>query len=256
MQADWLVQAPAFGLVLARCGGMLAIAPPLNVRQFPMTVRVGIAAALALALTPIATIGPGLEALAPLPYLALILREVAVGLLMGLAAALVFWGFTVGGQLIDTHLGAGDAGQRSGGRGPMTTLLYLTAGAAFLATDAHHWLLAALAEGLTTLPLGGSVALVAGAGGVATLAREMLLVGVAVAAPTLAVIYAAEVALAAFVRLLPHLGLAEPRGPVRWSAGLLGMAACLPLVGRLMIDHSGRVVEATRALVITLSGAG
>jgi len=180
MTAGWLEQAPLVGLIFARCGGLMAVVPPVNVRQFPVALRVGIALVLAVALAPVAIPDEATAALPMASYLALLVREAALGALMGLAAALVFWAFLVGGQLIDSYLGAGDGLTRAQGQGPMATLLYLTAGAAFLAMDGHHWLLAALGGSLTKLPLGAGALTEASLRDVAELVREMLVVGVAV----------------------------------------------------------------------------
>jgi len=256
VEPGWATQLPLVGLVFARCGGLMALMPPLNLRQFPVTLRLGIAGALAVALAPVAVVSPSAAEPSLAAYVALLVREAAVGALLGLGAALVFWAFTIAGQLIDTYLGAGDAVSRGQGRGPMAMLLYLTAGAAFLASDAHHWVLAALAGGLQELPIGQAALTAGGLEGVTGLVREMLVVGVAVAAPALAVIYAAEVALAAFVRCLPHLGPADLHAPVRWSAGMLGLAASAPLLASVLGYQAERVIEAMRAITALLAGGG
>lgn len=254
MTGGWLEQAPLLGLVFARCGGLLAVAPPLSIRQFPPSLRLGIALVLAVALAPAAQVADSTVSLPLGTYVALLVREAATGALMGLAAALVFWAFLIAGQLLDTWLGAGDAAQRAEGRGPMATLLYLTAGAGFLALDGHHWLIAALAGSFADLPVGAGSLGVGALSGAATLAHEMLLVGVAIAAPALAVIYAAEVALASFARSLPHLNLGELHRPVRWSAGVLALVASAPLLGRALVHHSARVMEAVQAMARLLAG--
>jgi len=43
---------PDFLLVFARCAGALLLLPPWNWRDVPLTVRVGLAAVVAIALTP------------------------------------------------------------------------------------------------------------------------------------------------------------------------------------------------------------
>jgi len=251
--ADWTAQAPAFGLVFARCGGLLALAPPLGTRQFPLALRMGLAAVLAAALTPVAVMAPGGGAVAIGEYAALLVREAAIGLATGFAAALVFHAFTVAGGLLDSFLGAGSAAQRAEGAGPLATLSWALAAAVFVAIDGHHLVLRALAEGLRVLPVGGSVA----AGELAAIAgavRAMLGAGVAIAAPTLAAIYVAEVVLAAFDRLAPGAGLAEAALPVRWTAALLGFAVSAPLFVALVAEHGGRAVQALTEMTMLLGG--
>jgi len=253
MQHSWLAALPLIGLVFARCGGLLALVPPLNVRYFPVTLRVALAAVIAVALAPVAKVGDR-ETFEPLEYVALLLREAGIGLLLGFAAALVFWAFLIAGQLLDAYLGAGEESQREQGEGPLASLLYLTAAVAFVASDAHHWVLAALAEGLRELPVGVGVFSITGLAGASALVKEMLAVGVAVAAPTLAVIYAAEVTLASFERCAPSLNLGALHQPVRWSAGLLALAACMPLLTRLVSGQGERMIETLRMMTHALGG--
>ncbi len=245
---------PSWGLVFARCGGLLAIVPPLNVRQLPMALRLGLAAVLAAALTPVASHGAALGALLPGAYAALLVREAVIGLAVGFSAALVFWSFLIAGQLLDACLGADDAPRRPVSQGAFGGLLYATAAAVFVAIDGHHWLVVAIVEGFGALQVGGQLSL----SGLPLLGRTvgaMLLGGVAIAAPALAAIYAAEVALASFGRLAPRLGLADVRGPVHWTGGLLGLAVSMPLLAPVVADHGARVVEAIRIAMALLSGS-
>jgi len=244
--SDWGAQLPLAGLVFARCGGLVAVAPPFNLRQLPVSLRVGLAAALAIALAPVATVTVG--AMGPGVYAAALVREAAVGVLTGFAAALAFHAFTIAGQLLDACLGTGDGATRAAGQGPLTAFTYTLAAAIFVAIDGHHWVLAALADGLRALPPGGAIALGDPAGVLAP-ARAMLYAGVAIAAPTLAAIYAADLAIGSFDRVAPGLGLAEAATPVRWSAALLGFAFALPLFAALAGDQAAGAVRALAAAV-------
>ncbi len=235
--------AQMIGPVFARCGGLLAVVPPINVRQFPLALRLGLAGVLAVALTPVAATTPDLTDASLLSYLIMLLREAALGVTMGFAAALVFWAFLVAGQLLDAVLEASSRTSRAQGRGPLTGLVYLLAAVGFVAMNGHHWMLAALAESMTTVPV-GSVWSLGGFAEIGELAGIMLMTGVAVAAPVLAAIYAAEVALAAFDRIVPGLGLTEAAPAVRWTSGLLGLIACLPLLSAVVAEHGLRAVRA------------
>ncbi len=251
--AEWAAQAPVFGLVFARCGGLLALAPPLGTRQFPVTLRLGIAALLAVALAPAAMVAPDVGAVPLGQYAALLVREAAIGLATGFAAALVFHAFTVAGGLMDAWLGAGSTAQRAAGSGPLATLSWTLAAAVFVAIDGHHLVIRALAEGLRMMPVGGPMAagrLVAVGGA----ARAMLGAGVAISAPTLAAIYVAEVVLAAFDRVAPGSGLAEAAPPVRWTAALLGFAVSAPLFVALVAEHGAHAVQALAEMTMLLGG--
>lgn len=241
------------GLLFARCGGLLAVVPALNVRGLPVTLRLGLAAVLAVALLPVAPPVEGLQEIAPAAYLVLLLREAAVGLSAGFAGALVYWAFLIAGQLLDSLLGTGSAAERAAGRGPVAGFVYLLAAVALVAADGHHVLLAALADGLRVLPPGAGWSPV-GLRGLMEPAGAMLLTGVAIAAPALAAIYAAEVALAAIDRVAPGLGLAQAAPAVRWTSGLLGLIVTVPLLGGAVAEQGLRAAEAVAAAFRTLAG--
>lgn len=227
--------------------------PPLNVRGFPLPLRLGIAMALALALLPVAGVEEGLGMLAPGAYLALLVREAALGVAAGFAGALVFWSFLIAGQLLDSVLGAGESARRARGQGPVAGLVYLLAAAAMVAADGHHWLLGALAEGMRAAPLGGAWS-IAGLAGLLDAAGVMLWTGVAIAAPALAAIYVAEVALAAFARIAPGLGLADAAPAVRWTSGLLGLCVSAPLLASVVVDQARTAAQAIEAAFRLLTG--
>ncbi|MFP4248420.1 MAG: flagellar biosynthetic protein FliR [Armatimonadota bacterium] len=250
---EWLAQAPLLGLVFARCGGLLAVIPPLNTPGFPVPLRLGLAAALAIALMPAASVPDGLAAVPPLGYAALLVQEAALGLSAGFAGALAFWGFLIAGQLLDSLLGAGEARARAQGRGPLAGLVYLLAAAALLAADGHHWLLGALARGVQTLPIGGGWT-VAGLPGLLEAAGVMLWTGVAIAAPALAAIYVAELSLAAFDRIAPGIGLADAAPAVRWTSGLLGLMVSAPLLAGVVVEQGLRAAQAIEAAFHLLAG--
>lgn len=250
LEAGW---APAVGLVFARCGGLLAVAPPLNVPQFPVPLRLGVAGVLALALAPTLSPPAGLEDVSAAVYAVMLLREAALGALAGFAAALVFWGFLVAGQLLDRVLDSGEELEREQGRGPLTGLVYLLAAVGFVAMNGHHRVLAALADGLRVAPIGAHWTLT-GVGDLGSLLGVMLWSGVAMAAPVLLAIYAAEVALAAFERVAPGLGLAEGAPAVRWTSGLLALMVCIPLLGEIVFVHGERAVQAISMALELLHG--
>jgi len=251
--AEWGAQVAVYGLVFARCGGMLAVAPPLTLRQFPLALRLGIAGVLASALAAVAHVQPGIGAMSMSLYAALLVHEAVFGLATGFAAALVFHAFTVAGQLLDSYLEAADPGRRAAGAGPFATLTYALAAAIFVAIDGHHWGIAALARGLRAFPIGAPLAL-SRLDALGEAVGLMLGAGVAIAAPVLAAIYVAEVVLAAFDRLSPDTGLREAAMPVRWTTALLGFVAAAPLFAALVSRHGTAAIRALSAAAALLGG--
>ena len=97
--------APAFLLLLARCGGIVAFTPVLGTRALPPPAKAGLAATLALLLTPLA-VGRGLVLPADGPGLAATLAgELAIGAVLGLAARFTFAAIGVAGELAGVQMG-------------------------------------------------------------------------------------------------------------------------------------------------------
>ena len=115
-----------FLLVFARCAGALLLLPPWNWRDVPVTVRLGLAGAVAIAITPL--IAPSVAIDSSGLLIAAALRELMVGLTFGFMGALVFWGALLAGQVIEHYVGSGAAsGFAEGELGPIARLYYLLA---------------------------------------------------------------------------------------------------------------------------------
>src|SRR5437763_623144 len=83
-------------MIFARFGGLLAAAPLLGGKSVPHPVRVGLSAALAMILTPLATTRPSESSL---PVLILGLgKEVALGLVLGWTVSLLFASVQMAGE--------------------------------------------------------------------------------------------------------------------------------------------------------------
>lgn len=143
----WLAGLPLF----ARCLGFFCISPLFAHRALPSTVRLGLALACALLLTP---------TLSPTPSASLMLdmiTECVVGYLMGVLFSLIFEAAALAGQVIGTLSGFSATeliDPVANTRDPLlqkffTLLLF----ACFLALDGHHILLRFFHESLLSIPL-------------------------------------------------------------------------------------------------------
>jgi len=228
---------------------VVLLCPVLGGQLVPPPVRIVVAASLGIALRPLASSVPS-ESLEALAWCG---REAAVGLLIGLGAALPFDSARIGGRLVDLVRGTSAeaalpvAGHRESASADVLYQLLL---ALALAGGAVPRMVRALGRSMVLLPpgrssVGGSAALaMAQAVGVA------LTTGLAVAAPMIALSWATDAAVGLTLRTSPGLALGEIGAPVR----ILGGATILWLSLGLVADRllAGVLVPETGILGVVL----
>lgn len=152
------------GLLLARVGAFVAVAPPFS-GQTPKLVRVGLV--LAVVAFYLSAAAPAWdEKLAaraadapPVLYAVALAREALIGLAMGFAFALFLLPARIAGEFLTQQIGlsvspqAGPTGTDSTGQ--VARLFETVAALVFLLADGHHLAFAALHATFGTLPLGG-----------------------------------------------------------------------------------------------------
>ncbi len=220
-----------FLLVFFRVGAMLAVAPVLGHRSVPVSHRAGLAALLALLLTPIVAparveggdgLGLGLA----------IAGEILIGIAIGAVATLVLAAVQVAGELIGFQmaLGMGAVYDPTLGAtvGVYTRFQDMLALLLFLAVDGHHALVAAVAGSFQRVQPG--VALAAGplAAGMAALGGKVLRAGLELSAPLVGVLFVVNVVMALLSRVSPQMNVFSLVLPLAMGAALVTSVAVLP----------------------------
>jgi len=151
-----LAQLPLYLLVASRMGGVMITSPVFNNRFIPGQVRAALAFILALLVLPRASANPGMTEGAWLILGALF--ELMTGLLIGLLTAMVLSVMQMAGSLLDIDLGFSMAQIMDPvtGRGEpvLSTFFQTLTLVVYLAVNAHHWLIRALAQSFETIPAG------------------------------------------------------------------------------------------------------
>ena len=193
------------------------LCPVLGGQLVPAPVRLAVAGALGLALRPLAgTVPEG-----SLDVLARCGHEAAVGLLIGMGAALPFDAGRISGRLIDLVRGSSAeaalpvAGHREAATGDLLHELLV---ALALASGVLPVLVHALARSYALAPPGATLA-ASGPLGVARLVGVALATGLVVAAPVVALSWATDAAVGLVLRAAPGLPATELATPVRILGG-------------------------------------
>lgn len=195
-----------FLLALARTAGFILVTPPFNTRSVPVQARVGLAVALAL---PVAVVlqatAPELDSAMLLPELVL---QAATGLALGFLVLAAVAALQAAGDLLDTVGGF----SVSMALDPLMLvqssvfgrLHQITAAALLFVTDGHLMVVHGLTRSIQLMP--AAMTSWSEAARSATAAVSMLVLGaLQIAAPVVAAMLVADIALGLLTRAAPAL---------------------------------------------------
>jgi len=184
-------------------------------------------------------------------------KETIVGLVIGFVTTLVFTAIQLAGDYIDLQSGFSFATMFDPVYGAQTAvagrLHHLLAGLLFFVTNAHHILLSGLADSFRLLPVGQFSLDPAVAGGVVDLFAALFAVAVRIAAPVVAAVFLADVALAMISRAVPQMNILMSGLPLKLGVGIVGMLVALPVAvamsSNLLADIHLNTIGVLRQLV-------
>jgi flagellar biosynthesis protein FliR len=244
-------------LVTARVMPLILLTAWLALRAAPNLVLIAVSAILATLLTPYA-----LSTAPPLPSDISILsllttREILVGTVFAIAAALPFYALEWAGRLTDTmrdpSLTKGTDLPGLSPQTPLSNLYVMTGMVLFLSVGGHRIAITALTDTFIALPIGTtntastiraisweSVRLVASA----------LTLSVIMAAPIAALIALSQFALVLVGRSFPNLSLYLIAGiPLRALIALVGVLFCISLIIDMLPRIFQEAIDAASALL-------
>lgn len=249
-----------FGALLlcaTRLGGLLALAPAFSSRSVPVALRASLLFVLTLLMLPVAL---GSQPAAPEFTVAAAARELLIGAALGLGAAVFVGAAEVAGELLSVHTGLAGAAALD----PLTfesvpvlgPFAHLFAVVALLAVDAHLLMLDAAAESLRVIPLGAEVDVAGGLAAMVGAGSTLFVLGLQFAAPVIAVVLLANVALAVLNRVVPQLNALALGFPLQIGVGLLVLSASLPLLGAFFTHWDSAYGAMVSGLVDGFAGRG
>src|SRR3989304_5645076 len=98
---------PFFMAVFFRVGGMLLFAPVFGNAHIPMPIRIAIALMFTFILYPTVNKNQSLLPSDIISYAFIILKEIAIGAVVGFAASMIFAAFNMAGDFINKQKGLG-----------------------------------------------------------------------------------------------------------------------------------------------------
>ena len=235
-----ILQMEQFFMVVTRVGCVLFFLPIWDSRLIPAQIRVYSILVISLALTPVVA-----GSLPPFPQtwlaaVGLVLRELLLGLSLGLVVRYVFSGVQMAGELVAMQMGFGMVTLIDPQSGVSTSLiadmLMLMATVLFLAVDGHHLLLAVLAQSFGEVPVGGPP-LMPGSlfAFLVPLGSLMFQLAVKLVAPIILVLFIAQIAMGLISRTVPQVQVMILAFPLTIFLGLVFLSMTMMLIGPYLV---------------------
>ena len=256
---DLLAPGAASALVLTACrtGGLVLVAPVFSGRVVPAPVRTAIVVLVAVLLQPAARAA---AAGTPLVTPATVVTETLIGLFIGLGAAVLIGAAESAGELLSAQIGLSGAAvvdplslQQSTALGQFMHLFALSL---LLAGNGHLVMLDALAASVQKLPVGAPFNAPAGVFEALSLGTQLFALGFRFAAPVIAVVLIANVALAVLSRAAPQLNILQLAFPVQILVGLSALIVSIPVLAAWFLGWEATYDGVLTRVFSALTGAG
>ena len=237
-------------LVLVRFSGLVVSAPVLGSANFPLRLKIGLAAMCAFLVTPTL---PSLTETLPsdaLGYTSFAVGEAVIGLMIGFTITMVFAAVQVAGQVIDMLSGFALMNVFNPAIETQVPIfgffLFVIAVLYLIVWGGHRLMLQALASTFDTVPLGGFVANPALFREIVSWGSAMFYDALVIAAPAAAALLLAYVTMGLLGRVVPQIQLFVVGFPLTIALGLLSVSFMLGVYTRVldgMFYHAFRNVE-------------
>jgi flagellar biosynthetic protein FliR len=233
-------------LVFMRMSAFLLMLPFFSVTNFPVTMRVALAALTALLLAP--TLPP--FALGHLPLFSMIgvlVQEVSIGLLLGFVSRMVFYAADLAGNVVATEIGLNLGSVFS----PMSaqpspvpgTILFFLAAVVMFTLDLHHWVLAGFQRTYLVLPMGGAHLNSALFSTIVGHTSKIFVVALQISAPVLAVSFVVTLVFAVLSRAVPQMNVFILSFSFRIVGGLAVFGFTLQLTAQHVLNYLHRLPD-------------
>lgn len=227
----------SFTLILARAGAFVAVLPLLAGNATPRTIKVGLAAALAVmyfVLIGASATPPALAGSGPVSWLVfgmVVGKEVLLGAFLGYVMSLVLLPVQIAGDYLGQEMGLALAAQAdptaSNSSLVVSQIFQMLAGLLFLGLNGHHLFFAALHSTFLLFPLGGWSGLSAVAPMTAGLSSAQQW-GLTLAAPVGSLLFLSSIVLALITRAAPQMNLFSVGFGLRIGMGLAALFVLMP----------------------------
>ncbi|MGF1483024.1 MAG: flagellar biosynthetic protein FliR [Opitutales bacterium] len=227
-----------WALVFTRLGALLGFLPAIGERSIPIRIRVALAGLTSLVFVPLL---PPTDAIAlNASYLVvLFLKELSVGVLMGLAARMTFYLVDLAGRIIAQEAGLARLDSFdpiSQTQSTALTVLYFNlAAVAMMSLGIHHEIIAACVRSFHLVPIGNVWPAPFGVETFVRTTNDLFEIAVRMAGPVIAVNLVINLTFAVLGKAAPKINVFITSFAVRVLAGLWLLGATVGLIASYIV---------------------
>lgn len=218
---------------LFRIGAMMTIAPVFGAQSVPVRIRVVLALAITMVTMPMLPAVPQVE-LFSADSLLIIVQQILIGMMMGLAVQVVFNAVITGAQVIAMQMALGFSlmvDPQNGTQVPVLSQLYvLLVTLVYLAVDGHLILIDILVQSFVTMPIAVDGLVPRDLLQVAHWGAQIFTGAVVIALPAIASLLVVNLAFGVMTRAAPQLNIFAVGFPITMMLGFGVILATLPSV--------------------------
>jgi flagellar biosynthetic protein FliR len=225
-------QFTLFLLILVRMSSLFVVTPVFGGRNVPSYLKIGLAFFCSLILVTLLK-DVTVEFTDIFSYAAIVLKELAIGIILGFTSYLVFSALYLAGQIIDTQIGFGMVNVLDplhDTQVPLTgNFLYILTLLFFLIMNGHHVLLTALFKSYNILPVNSFVFNDVLFNNMLNIFYETFQIGFKISIPIIAASLLAEIALGILTKTVPQMNVFVIGMPLKVGVGLVTLLAMIPM---------------------------
>ncbi|WP_100373191.1 flagellar biosynthetic protein FliR [Bacillus sp. FJAT-45037] len=256
---DFINLLPAFLLILVRVLAFFSVIPIYGHRSIPTTHKIGLALMLSWIMI-FALDSP--EIIIDTTYFLLIIKEMLVGLMVGLIAMIMLYAIQVAGGFIDFNMGfmiANVVDPQTGAQSPLIgSYLYTIALLFLFAVNGHHLLLDGIFYSYQFVPM-EQVFLPFGQENVVryvvTTFNAMFIIAFQMALPIVGSLFLVDIALGMVSRAVPQMNVFVVGMPLKILVGLLLLTVYMSVFIMVVQQLFDQMILAMRTLLQLLGGA-
>ena len=201
----------------------MIFAPFWGSRAILGQLKVGLALFITLIVFPVVSVS-GVIPTHLFAFALLVVKEIAIGMILGFAASLFFTGIQVAGQLISQQMGHGLANVIDPMSESQATVIgqfqFFFALLIFLLIDGHHWLLGGLISSFNYIPLGGFSLNGYLAKEMINMAAILFKIAIQISAPVLVALFLTSVSFGFIARTVPQIHILVVGFPIQMLEGI------------------------------------
>jgi flagellar biosynthetic protein FliR len=237
---------------LIRISAFFLAVPVIGARTVPARLRIVLAVFTAMLLAPLLPEPPGISFLS-VEAMALVVKEVVIGLALGFIMQVVLHVFVLSGQMIAMKMGLGFASMNDPANGVSVTVLsqfyLLLTTLLFLAVNGHIAMIELLVQSYAVFPLMGEGLGAEAFGGIANLGTWLFSAALLVTLPLFTSVMVVNMSFGVMSRSAPQMNVFTVGFPITLIFGLLlmwfSLSNFLPLFELLLAEGFVHLTELT-----------